>query len=173
MLNRAAFALCLALPTAVVAQPATVKLLEYQATVPAGWTFRTPSSSMRLAEYVAGAAGGAEVVVYYFGPAQGGTVQANLDRWKSQFSNPDGSAVYEKVAHDKTPVSALTIAEYRGTYARGIGAGSAPEDAKPNQSLVAIVAETPKGTLFFQLFGPKAAVDAQRDAYVAFAKSLK
>jgi hypothetical protein len=154
-------------------QPTPVTMLGYKATAPAGWTWRTPSSSMRLAEYVAGAPGGAEVVVYYFGPSQGGTVQANLERWHSQFSNPDGSAVAEKITQDKTIVSQLTVAEYRGTYARGIGAGSAPADAKPGQILLAVVAETPKGTLFFQLFGPAVAVMAQRDAYIAFAKSLK
>ena len=58
-------------------QPQTVALLEYRAKVPASWTSRTPSSTMRLAEYVAGAPGGAEVVVYFFGTSQGGTVDAN------------------------------------------------------------------------------------------------
>lgn len=156
------------------AQPAaSVKLLDYQARVPAGWNVRTPSSTMRLAEYVLGAPGGAEVVVYFFGAAQGGTVDANLARWKSQFSNPGGGAVEEKVTHEKTGAFPLTIAEYRGTYARGIGAGSAPEDAKPNQILTAVVAETPKGTLFFQMYGPASAVEAQRKAYLDFVRSMK
>jgi hypothetical protein len=153
--------------------PKPVTMLGYQATAPAGWSWRTPSSSMRLAEYVAGAPGGAEVVVYYFGPSQGGTVDANLQRWKAQFSNPDGKPVTEKISHEKTGVAALTIAEYRGTYARGVGAGSAPDEAKPGQILIAVVSETPKGTLFFQMFGPAAAVEAQRANYLKFARSLK
>lgn len=156
----------------------TVTLLGYTATIPNGWTPRTPSSSRRLAEFVAGtpnpgAGLGAEVVVYFFGPGQGGSVDANLARWKSQFSNPDGGAVSERVTHDKAGSFPLTIAEYRGTYARGIGMGSAPEQARTNHVLVAVVAETPKGTLFFQLFGPAAAVEAQRAAYVAFVQGLK
>lgn len=154
----------------------TVSLLEYKATVPKAWTARTPSSNMRLAEFVAGpaeAGAGAEVVVYFFGPGQGGPVDANLARWKSQFSNPDGGAVSEKVTHDKAGLFPLTIAEYKGTYARGVGMGSAPEQARPNHVLVAVVAETPKGTIFFQLFGPSAAVEAQRAAYLAFVKGMK
>lgn len=165
------FALC---STASVAlQPQTVTLLDYKATVPAAWTFRKPSSTMRLAEYTAGAAGGAEIVVYFFGASQGGTVDANLERWKSQFTNPKGGAVEEKITHEKTGAFPLTIAEYHGTYARGIGPGSAPEAARPNNTLIAVVAETPKGTLFFQMYGPKDAVDAQRKAYLEFVHSMK
>ena len=161
------------LSIALSQQPQTVKLLEYQAKVPTAWTAKTPSSTMRLAEYVAGAPGGAEVVVYFFGASQGGTVDANLARWKGQFSNPNGGAVEEKITHEKSGVFPLTIAEYRGTYARGMGAGSAPAQALPNHILTAVVAETPKGTLFFQLFGPVAAVEAQRAAYLDFVRSMK
>ena len=39
--------------------------------------------------------------------------------------------------------------------------------------LVAVSAETPRGTIFFQLFGPAATVDAQKAAYVAYVKGLK
>ncbi len=152
----------------------TVPLLDYKATIPKGWTARTASSKMRLAEFVAGPAeAGAEVVIYFFGLGQGGPVDANLARWKSQFSNPDGGAVTEKVTTDKSGLFPLTVAEYAGTYARGIGMGSAPEQARANHLLVAVVAETPTGTIFFQLFGPAAAVVAQRAAYLSFVRSMK
>ena len=67
----------------------------------------------------------------------------------------------------------MTVAEYRGTYARGTGAGSDAASARPNHMLIAVVAETPRGTLFFQCFGPIAAVEAQRAACVSFAQGLK
>lgn len=168
------FLLTGAIPAVSPAQ-GTVTLLEYQAAVPAGWTTAPASSSMRLAQYtISGPDGsvGAEVVVYYFGKGQGGNVEANLQRWKSQFSVPDGSAAYENVTRDSTGAFPITVAEYRGTYARGIGAGDEGA-AKPGQSLVAMIAETPRGTLFFQLFGTTAAVTPQRDALVRFVRSLK
>jgi hypothetical protein len=172
----AAFAVLLtgAIPAASPAQ-GTVTLLEYQAAVPAGWTAAPSSSSMRLAQYTISGSGGstgAEVVVYYFGKGQGGNVEANLQRWKSQFSMPDGSPAYENVTHDSTSAFPITVAEYRGTYARGIGAGDAAA-AKPGQSLIAVIAETAHGTLFFQLFGATAAVTPQRDVLISFVKSLK
>lgn len=161
-----------AAPTAVTGTQAT--FLEYETTVPSNWTSRTPSSSLRLAEYATPTVEGgmAEVVVYYFGKGQGGSVDANLERWKSQFSNPSGSAVEEKVTHPIAPFP-TTIAEYRGTYARGVGDGSDANAARPNHMLIAVVAETPRGTLFFQCFGPVAAVEAQQAAYLQFALGLK
>ncbi len=161
-----------------IAQVRRIKLLQYMAVVPAGWTSREPSSSMRLAEFTTSAsagagAPGAEIVVYYFGAGQGGPVDANLARWKSQFSNPSGGAVYEKITKDPSGAYPLTIAEYRGSYARGTGMGSAPDKALPDHVLLAAVAETEQGTMFFQLYGPASAVEAQRATYLAFVRSLK
>lgn len=167
-------AVAIALPSVSAAQT-TVSLLEYQATVPAGWVTAPSTSSMRLAQYTIPARDGsvaAEVVVYFFGKGQGGNVDANLARWKAQFSTPDGSAVYESVTRDSSGAFPITIAEYRGTYARGIGAGDAA-NAKPRQSLIAVIAETPRGTLFFQLFGATANVTPQRPALAAFVRSMK
>ncbi len=153
------------------AQPTRTTFLEYQATLPSTWTSKTPSSSMRLAEY--SAPGGAEVVVYFFGKGQGGSPDANLARWKSQFSNPTGGAVQERVTRDTTGAFPITIAEYRGSYARGIGTGAEASAALPDHVLIAVVAQTPRGMLFFQCYGPAAAVEAQRAAYLTFATGLK
>jgi hypothetical protein len=161
-------------PGVMAAQSTTVKFLDYEATVPAGWTTRAPSSNMRLAEYVlpTTSAGSGEVVVFFFGKAQGGNVAANLARWKGQFSTADGSPVQELVTRDSTGRFPLTFAEYQGNYRRGIGAGSA-DSVRAGQTLVASVVETPNGTLFIQLFGNSARVAAERDTFVRFVKGLK
>jgi hypothetical protein len=179
--RQAALAACLLIAAPLMAvhaqgAGATATFLDYRTTVPAAWTVASPSSSMRLAEYrVPGADGAApvEIVVYFFGAGQGGSPAANLARWKSQFSNPDGSPVAEVVRRDSTGAFPLTIAEYRGTYARGVGMGSSASDARPGHMLIAVVAETPRGTLFFQCFGPMAAVEAQRETYLQFVKGLR
>jgi hypothetical protein len=149
----------------------TVSLLDYRTTVPAGWNSRAPSSSARLAEYVIPSAG-AEVIVYFFGKGQGGNVAANLARWKGQFSTPDGSAVPETISRDSSGIFPITFAEYHGTYRRGIGAGSA-DSVKAGQALLAAIAETPRGTMFIQMFGPSAGVVAQRDTFMRFVRGLK
>ena len=155
------------------AQDATLRLLGYTTAVPSTWTSRAAASTMRLAEYTVGPSTtpGAQVVVYFFGQGQGGAVAPNLTRWKAQFSNPDGSPVEEVVTHETTGPFPITFAEYHGTYARGVGAGNA-STAQPNQTLVAGIAETPRGTLFIQLFGPSAAVASARQDFVTFVKGL-
>ncbi len=110
--------------------------------------------------------------VYFFGKGQGGNVAANLARWKGQFSTADGSPVPETITRDSTGGLPITFAEYRGTYARGIGAGDAA-NARTDQALLAGIAETPRGTLFIQFFGPAARVAAERQAFMGFVKGLK
>jgi hypothetical protein len=153
----------------------TLTLLDYSATPPASWTSVTPSSSMRLAQFTIAGSDGAKVadaVVYFFGKGQGGDVTANATRWKGQFSTSDGSPVFEQISRDSSGTFPIAIAEYHGTYARGVGAGDAAA-AKPHQALIAAIAETPRGTLFFQLYGDEGPATAQRAALIAFVKSMK
>jgi hypothetical protein len=157
------------------AAQASISLLDYHATVPSGWVARTPSSSSRLAQFVltgSDSANSAEVVVFFFGKTPGGNVEANLARWRDQFSTPDGSPVPERVTRDSSGAFPITIAEFRGTYRRGIGAGTA-DSVRTGQALVAAIAETPRGTLFMQLFGAAARVAGEREAFVRFVKGLR
>ena len=105
-------------PAVLGAQGKAVTLLGYQTSAPATWTSRAPSSSMRLAEFITPPADGsapAEIVVYFFGKGQGGNIEANTTRWKSQFSNPDGSPVIEKISRDGTGLFPITFAEQMST----------------------------------------------------------
>jgi len=157
------------------AQGTSIKLLDYQTIVPAKWVSRPPISSARLAMFTvpgADSASKADVVVYFFGGTPGGNVAENLDRWRGQFSTPDGSPVPEKVTRDSSGAFPITIAEYRGTYRRGVGAGSA-DSIRTGQALLSAIVETPRGALFIQLFGPMAPVLAERDTFVRFVKGLK
>jgi hypothetical protein len=167
-------ALGVALTSVRVDAQATVSLLDYHTTVPAKWITRAPASTMRLAEYVIppDAQGSAEVVVYFFGKGQGGDVDANLARWKAQFSTSDGSAVPAAIVRDSTGAFPMTFAEYRGNYRRGIGTGSA-DSVRTGQTLIAGIAETPRGTLFIQLFGNSARVAEEKPAFLQFVRGLR
>jgi hypothetical protein len=166
-------AAALAVPAALAAQAKELTLLDYHVTPPAAWQPRTPSSTSRLAEFTLAptAEGTGEIVVYFFGPQQQPNVDANLARWKGQFSKPDGSAVYEKVTRDSTGAFPLVFAEYEGSYRRGIGAGSA-DSVRAGQRLIAAIVPTPKGTMYVQLFGSASRVAAERDLFTAFVKQI-
>lgn len=165
-------AIPLLLTTAIAfAAEQAVSFLNLRSDLPADWTREQPGSAMRLLQYrVPGEEGGAAFVVYYFGPGQGGSVEANVERWVSQFSNPSGEPVTPSIEPLKGALPA-TLVELRGSYARGVGLGPTGE-ALPDQMLLAAVVETPRGNLYPQLHGPAAVVSAQRDAFVHFAQGI-
>ena len=156
------------------AQVNAVTFLGYPAVVPSSWTVRAPSGQMRLAQFVVPAsanAPSAEVIVYFFGEAMKPNVDANRERWRAAFSTPDSSPVPETVSRDSTGQFPITFAEYRGTYRRGMGAGSA-DSVRTGQTLIASIVETPHGVLFIQLFGPSERVAAERETFIRFVKGV-
>jgi hypothetical protein len=142
---------------------------------PAGWVETEPVSAMRKAQYrIPGDAGDAEMVVYYFGPKQGGDVDTNIQRWINEFAQPDGRPS-DEVARIETPqvpgVSVKTV-EVTGTYSGGatmLGGG----EPLPDYMLLAAVAQGPDANWFFKLTGPEATVTPQREAFREMIGSLK
>jgi hypothetical protein len=152
----------------------TVSFQGLTSEVPAEWASGQPSSTMRLLQFdiqVADGRSGAQFVVYYFGPGQGGSLDANLERWVSQFSGPDGRPVEPVVTPLKSTMPA-TLVELRGSYARGVGMGPTG-DALPDRMLLAAVVETPQGNLYPQLHGPAELVAAQREAFIGFIEGIR
>lgn len=92
-------------------------------TAPAGWKSEAPRP-MRAATYsVAPAAGdeaGGEVVINYFGPGQGGSVEANIERWKGQVQSPDGKPATATVAKRTVRGIPMTTIDASGAYS-GMG----------------------------------------------------
>src|SRR2546423_11170093 len=80
---------------------------------PDGWVTEKPSSNMRVAQYklpkVEGDPEDASLVLYYFGATQGGTTQANIDRWIGQMQQPDGAASKDKAKTDNLTVNGLKV----------------------------------------------------------------
>jgi hypothetical protein len=144
----------------------------YTARVPDSWRAEPPSSSFRLAQFaLPGSTGDADCIFFYFGPGQGGSVDANIERWQSQFRSADGGPVQptlERITVSKLPV---TLVELAGNYSRGIGMGPAGE-ASPDQIMRVAIIETPQGNLIIQLYGPRDAVGAQRAAFDAMVRSF-
>lgn len=150
-----------------------VSLLGYTASVPDHWVAETPKSEMRKLQFKvpASAGDGAELIVYYFGPGQGGTLEANIERWQSQFQGPDGAAVTPIVTAIGSEAIPATLVELSGRYGRSVGMG--PSDAVlEDRMLLAGIIETPEGNLFPQMHGPAELVAAQREGFIAFVRSL-
>jgi hypothetical protein len=146
---------------------------------PAGWVSKPPASSMRVVEYtlpkVATDTEDAALAVYYFG-GQGGTVQANLDRWIGQMSQPDGRAskdVAKTTTLKTTSGLNVTVLDVSGTYVAEMAPGAAEHYNKPGFKLRAAVIEAPDGPYYVKLTGPAATVAKWNDSYLAFVRSAK
>jgi hypothetical protein len=164
-------------PAPTTAQPAPtakVQLLRLEGPIPESWIAQAPSSSMRLAQYeVPGSAGAepGEFVAYFFGAGQGGSAEANIERWTSQFSKPEGGPVEPKLSKFEVEGMQVTSVELQGSYARGVGMG--PEGAaKPDQTLLAAIVGSPEGNLYLQLYGPTKTVSEWRGAFEQLLRGL-
>ena len=146
---------------------------------PDGWVTEKASSSMRVAQYKLPRAEGdnddASLVLYYFGATQGGTAQANIDRWISQMQQPDGSASKDKAKTESTTINGLkvTTVDVSGTYTAEMAPGSGSFHNDTNYRLRAAVVETPKGNYFVKLAGPAKTVVRWDQAYTDYLKSFE
>lgn len=152
---------------------AEVSFLGLAAVLPDAWEREQPANNMRQLQYrVPGDAGPAQFVVYYFGPGQGGSVAANIARWRSQFTTADGSPVTPTVRQFRAAGLPVTVASFTGRYARGIGTGPQGE-ALPEQRLLAAILESTRGPVIFQLHGPAATVSRQEAAFMELLRGLR
>jgi hypothetical protein len=145
---------------------------------PDGWVSERPTSSMRVSQYQLPAADGdseaASLIVYYFGAGQGGSVDANLERWIGQMQAPDGGPSKRTAKTETTTVNGMkiTLLDVAGTYAAGDMGGGAPS-SKPNYRMRAGVIETPKGAYFIKLVGPEKTVGRWDSSFQEFIKSAE
>src|SRR5205807_125202 len=146
---------------------------------PDGWVTEKASSSMRVAQYKLPKAEGdnddASLVLYYFGATQGGTAQANIDRWISQMKQADGSSSKDKAKTETTTINGLrvTTVDVTGTYTAEMAPGSGSFHNDTNYRLRAAVLETPKGNYFVKLAGPSKTVARWDQAYADYLKSFE
>ncbi len=142
---------------------------------PASWIAQPPANPMRRAQYrVPGTAGDGELVVFYFGPNQGGPPLDNAQRWAMQFAQPSGAdplSALKTRNGDIHGIPALFV-ETTGTYNPGT-MSAAPAAAMANWALLGVVAEGGDANWFFKFTGPKATVEAERAAFEAMIGSVR
>ncbi|HZH02146.1 MAG TPA: hypothetical protein VEY30_00095 [Myxococcaceae bacterium] len=147
-------------------------------TAPPAWKSDAPKP-MRAATYkIAPAAGDTdpgELAVFYFGPGQGGDVEANVKRWIGQFEQPDGKPSAERAKTQKKTVNGLqaTTIDLPGTYTASMGPMSPTQTSKPGYRLLGGIVEGPQGAVFFKLTGPAKTVQAAQADFQKLLSSVK
>jgi hypothetical protein len=138
---------------------------------PSGWAFRTPTSSMRLAEAeVPGPGGPGLLTVFFFGPGGGGGVEANLERWVGQMEAAPGSTP-TRDSFETGGFTVSTVAVEGILLPSRMGGG--PTEPVPGSQLFGAVIEGPGGPWFFKLTGPDATVAAAADDFRSMLRSVR
>ena len=143
---------------------------------PSGLRRVPPKNAMRKASYIVPHASGdtedGELAVFYFGPGQGGGIDANVDRWVKQFSGVSPSDV-KRADREANGLRQHTVEIQHGTFdagSMGMGASSGP---KKDYALEGAIVEAPSGAYFFKMTGPARTVAAARKSFFALLDSVK
>jgi len=142
-----------------------------------GWVEATPSSSMRKAQYaLAGAEGAAdaELALFVF-PGGGGSVEANIERWCSQFEQPDGRPTREAARTTSETRGALSVHTFdvQGTYVAETAPGSGVRRNEAGWRLLAAIVEGGESPIYVRCVGPAATVEHWSASVDAFLASLR
>jgi hypothetical protein len=147
---------CILLFSSVLLLAETVAGLKW--TAPAGWKAESASRPMRAATYTVG---DAECAVYFFGQGQGGAIQANLDRWKSQFQGGPEGKTGKRTVHGL----AVTTIDVSGNYSGMAGPSSSGGAPKPGYRMLGAIVENPSGNVFFKFTGPAKTIAANQSKF--------
>ncbi len=138
---------------------------------PADWAWVPVQSSMRKAQLLVPGldpSKTADITFFHFGPAGGGDLDSNIQRWFRQFQGPAG---VEKVETKDLAGRKVTIVSTEGTFSAGMpGANSAPMS---DYALLGAILEDAQGNVFVKMTGPKGTVLAAKGKFLEFLTAAK
>jgi hypothetical protein len=143
---------------------------------PPGLRRVAPKSAMRKASYEVPRAAGdtedGELAVFYFGPGQGGSIDANVERWVKQFSGVSASDV-KRADRQANGLRQHTVEIQHGTFDAGQMAAAGSKGPKQDYALQGAIVEAPSGAYFFKMTGPARTVSAARPAFLQLLDSVR
>jgi hypothetical protein len=132
--------------------------------VPSAWIRVEQEGPLRLATYRAPRAAGDLADAELSVTRAGGSLEANVRRWKAQFRQAPGVSTGMRRQQTVHGIVVTTI-ELRGTY---LGRGSSDQPTVPAEppkrgyAMIVAIAHLEGAPLFFKLLGPAPSVDAAR-----------
>ena len=131
---------------------------------------------MRRAQYAVPKAPGdpedGECAVFYFGPGQGGDVQANLDRWASQFGDSPGGKPVPSATPGMVAGMKVLKVSIEGTY-KPSGMMAGDTTPRPGTLLLGAIVEGPDANWFFKCTGPRKTMESHRKEFDAMIDSVR
>jgi hypothetical protein len=155
-----------------------VELDGLRSTAPAEWKEEEPSNRMRYGQFRLPKKGDdkydAELIIF---KGFGGSAKANVDRWKAQFTPPEGKTIDDvaKVEEIKIGGHPATLLDVQGTYLKKTRPFD-PNDKgekRPDYRMLAIHFEGPRNNYHILLVGPAKTVEAYKKGYDEWIKGFK
>ena len=162
--------LCILLVGAAVFAASDAGGIQWKA--PSQWK-ALPDRPMRASTFSVPPAAGdnepGEMAIFYFGQGQGGSVEANVQRWIGQFQNTTGPA---KRSTQKINGFSVTTIELGGAYLFSPTPMSQEKTLKPGYKMLGAIVEAPEGPVFFKFTAPEKTVAANENAFHIMLKSI-
>lgn len=146
-----------------------------QLKAPGAWNRKQPQTAIVEHEFAIPAAKGDKTDGRLTIMAASGGVQANIDRWYGQFTQPDGGSTRERAKVTKSKVAGqdVHIVDLSGTYKDQRGP-VAPAVERPNYRMLAAIIATKSGQDYFlKLYGPERTIAENEKAFVGMIEGLE
>jgi hypothetical protein len=147
----------------------------FQLTAPESWTSRQPQTRIVEHEFAVPAAKDDERDGRVTVMGAGGGIEANIERWYQQFSQPDGSSTKDRAKIEKREIAGqkVTTVDLSGTYMDRPGP-MAPGVERPNYRMLAAIIETRNnGNHFIKFYGPQRTVTENAEEFTKMLDSLR
>jgi len=103
---------------------------------------------------------------------QGGGIEANVERWKGQFRQPDGKPVDVKAGKSTIHGMAVTTLDISGDYSWMGGPMAAEKSVKSGYRLLGAIVEGAGGNIFLKFTGPAKAIAANQKKFEQLLESF-
>jgi len=166
LLLLASITISLAAPS-VSPQPVAFRVGALRFDRPESWRWAPPSGSFRAAQLEKKAPDGTLLTLTFsrFPSGDGGSVQANIDRWIAQFTTPSSSHPETKKGMD----GSMTFIRLEGTLRGGTPGG--PKKDLPHALLLGAILEAEGEQIIMKLAGPASAVTTAEKDFQRLAES--
>lgn len=148
-------------PTAPDAAAAEAPSAPLKFDTPAGWQAGEPDAIRSAVWTVKDGSQKAEISIT---PMPAGDLPSNVNRWRGQLKLPD--------ADDKeiaAMVKPFQVGKASGSYVEIVG----PKDAKPRETILAVIVPQPDKVWFIKLKGDAELAEREKPRFEAFAKSIQ
>jgi len=144
-------------------------------TAPKTWQPKQPRTSIVEYEFAIPAAEGDANNGRMTIMSAGGGVEANIDRWYGQFTQPDGGSTRDRAKTKKTKVAGeeVHLVDISGTYKDRRGPFAPATERPKYRMLAAIIPIKGAGVYYVKFYGPQRTVAEQEKAFLTMIEGLE